>query len=134
MKYEEVKRIGRNSSCLCGSGKKYKHCCLKNSIDSMTTINDGQSVYKGIGKNNKGILKVMDAIHYITNKKCILCGNKPDFAAMFSPTAEFAKQIGKSQEKLITLFYSICKDCQKMPDCSQKIEDIFAKEYDEEKS
>ena len=21
--------IGRNESCICGSGKKYKHCCLK---------------------------------------------------------------------------------------------------------
>lgn len=21
--------IGRNDPCLCGSGKKYKHCCLK---------------------------------------------------------------------------------------------------------
>lgn len=24
----ESGRLGRNSSCLCGSGKKYKHCCL----------------------------------------------------------------------------------------------------------
>ena len=23
----EVKKIGRNEKCLCGSGKKYKHCC-----------------------------------------------------------------------------------------------------------
>jgi len=21
------KKIGRNDKCLCGSGKKYKHCC-----------------------------------------------------------------------------------------------------------
>ena len=25
---EKVKKIGRNSSCPCGSGKKYKKCCL----------------------------------------------------------------------------------------------------------
>jgi len=25
-----VKQIGRNDPCPCGSGKKYKHCCLKN--------------------------------------------------------------------------------------------------------
>ncbi|MBA7557648.1 hypothetical protein ES705_50412 [subsurface metagenome] len=24
-----VKKIGRNDPCPCGSGKKYKHCCLK---------------------------------------------------------------------------------------------------------
>ena len=23
------KRIGRNDACFCGSGKKYKHCCLR---------------------------------------------------------------------------------------------------------
>ncbi|PIP37967.1 MAG: hypothetical protein COX19_15240 [Desulfobacterales bacterium CG23_combo_of_CG06-09_8_20_14_all_51_8] len=22
------KKVGRNSLCPCGSGKKYKHCCL----------------------------------------------------------------------------------------------------------
>ena len=27
--FKEVasKKIGRNEKCLCGSGKKYKHCC-----------------------------------------------------------------------------------------------------------
>ena len=25
-----VKKIGRNEPCPCGSGKKYKKCCLKN--------------------------------------------------------------------------------------------------------
>ena len=23
----QSKKIGRNDKCLCGSGKKYKHCC-----------------------------------------------------------------------------------------------------------
>ncbi len=23
------KKVGRNEPCLCGSGKKYKHCCMK---------------------------------------------------------------------------------------------------------
>lgn len=26
-----VQKIGRNDPCLCGSGKKYKNCCVKNS-------------------------------------------------------------------------------------------------------
>jgi uncharacterized protein YecA (UPF0149 family) len=25
-------KIGRNESCPCGSGKKYKHCCLMSGI------------------------------------------------------------------------------------------------------
>jgi len=28
-----VKKIGRNDPCPCGSGKKYKKCCLKKSLD-----------------------------------------------------------------------------------------------------
>lgn len=27
---EDVQKVGRNDTCPCGSGKKYKHCCLKN--------------------------------------------------------------------------------------------------------
>ncbi len=26
--YEAYRKSGRNDKCLCGSGKKYKHCCL----------------------------------------------------------------------------------------------------------
>ena len=26
--YLKRKDVGRNSSCFCGSGRKYKHCCL----------------------------------------------------------------------------------------------------------
>ena len=28
-KIREHKKIGRNDQCPCGSGKKYKNCCLK---------------------------------------------------------------------------------------------------------
>ena len=32
-------RIGRNDPCPCGSGKKYKHCCLgKLSIENATSL------------------------------------------------------------------------------------------------
>ncbi|RLG12707.1 MAG: hypothetical protein DRN71_05790 [Candidatus Nanohalarchaeota archaeon] len=27
----KANKTGRNEPCLCGSGKKYKKCCLKNS-------------------------------------------------------------------------------------------------------
>jgi hypothetical protein len=29
-----LKKIGRNDPCPCGSGRKYKHCCLKRAHDS----------------------------------------------------------------------------------------------------
>ena len=28
------KKVGRNQPCPCGSGKKYKNCCMKNTQDS----------------------------------------------------------------------------------------------------
>ena len=28
--WKDVKNLGRNELCICGSGKKYKNCCLKN--------------------------------------------------------------------------------------------------------
>lgn len=30
---DDYKRLGRNKHCLCGSGRKYKHCCLKTGDD-----------------------------------------------------------------------------------------------------
>ncbi len=29
MKHEIHRRIHRNDSCACNSGKKFKHCCIK---------------------------------------------------------------------------------------------------------
>ena len=26
--FESIGRTGRNSPCVCGSGRKFKHCCL----------------------------------------------------------------------------------------------------------
>jgi len=39
------KRIkwGRNMPCLCGSGKKYKYCCM-NEMDSLTISDDNADI------------------------------------------------------------------------------------------
>jgi uncharacterized protein YecA (UPF0149 family) len=29
-----LKKVGRNDPCPCGSGRKYKHCCLNRAHDS----------------------------------------------------------------------------------------------------
>ncbi len=31
-------RVGRNDPCPCGSGKKYKRCCLKDGPDEMDQL------------------------------------------------------------------------------------------------
>ncbi|MDR1991884.1 MAG: SEC-C domain-containing protein [Nitrososphaerota archaeon] len=38
-----TKKIGRNDPCPCGSGKKYKKCCLNDNIDSDTSEKTNQS-------------------------------------------------------------------------------------------
>jgi hypothetical protein len=35
-----LSKIERNDLCYCGSGKKYKNCCLKQSRESTSTLSD----------------------------------------------------------------------------------------------
>lgn len=40
------KKIGKNDPCPCGSGKKYKHCCIGSkvaTINQTTSKNEGPS-------------------------------------------------------------------------------------------
>jgi len=46
---------GRNWLCLCGSGKKYKTCCMKD-IDSLT-LSDGNAVEKEIPSDIQEMIK-----------------------------------------------------------------------------
>ncbi len=44
-KADAVRKIGRNEPCPCGSGKKYKHCCLnkpKSPIDAIESLQERQ--------------------------------------------------------------------------------------------
>jgi hypothetical protein len=42
-------RYGRNAPCPCGSGKKYKHCCLRKAIETTAANTDRQTV-SGLGQ------------------------------------------------------------------------------------
>jgi len=35
-----MSKVGRNDPCLCGSGKKYKKCCLTNPLNEVSTAGD----------------------------------------------------------------------------------------------
>ena len=47
-------KIGRNAPCPCGSGKKYKHCCLKKSQEAEREIQAQISLY---GERLQAVLK-----------------------------------------------------------------------------
>jgi uncharacterized protein YecA (UPF0149 family) len=38
----ETMSINRNDTCFCGSGKKYKNCCMKNDVVSLDSIREGE--------------------------------------------------------------------------------------------
>lgn len=44
-----TKKIGRNDPCPCGSGKKYKHCCMRTDTDNSNTYSSGRSLLQSSG-------------------------------------------------------------------------------------
>jgi Mlc titration factor MtfA (ptsG expression regulator) len=42
-------RYGRNAPCPCGSGKKYKHCCLRKAVETRAATTDRKTV-SGLGQ------------------------------------------------------------------------------------
>lgn len=56
-------RWGRNWPCLCGSGKKYKKCCLSELED--ITISDGNEKVQPISEDIQKLI----AIHQISQTK-----------------------------------------------------------------
>jgi len=44
------KKLGRNESCWCGSGKKFKKCHLNREHEPMPTFEEGKKLYKSLFK------------------------------------------------------------------------------------
>ena len=44
-----TKKIGRNDPCPCGSGKKYKHCCMRADTRSANSCSSGRSLLQSSG-------------------------------------------------------------------------------------
>ena len=47
------KALGRNDPCTCGSGKKYKHCCLIEEIGIDTRVGGYMADYEAKAKTTK---------------------------------------------------------------------------------
>jgi len=65
-----VKKPGRNDPCLCGSGKKYKHCCglLQDSVPSAERAPSGEApvrelLQRGLGYHQAGHLPQAEAVY-----------------------------------------------------------------------
>ena len=44
-----TKKIGRNDPCPCGSGKKYKHCCMRNELSKDSSVSQGRTLLQSSG-------------------------------------------------------------------------------------
>lgn len=73
-----VKKIGRNDPCPCGSGKKYKKCCLRKSLDhkirtpkmTLKTMTDAAKLHlntlaSGVDSTKKIVVKSIDIMNNV---------------------------------------------------------------------
>ena len=73
-----AKRIGRNDPCPCGSGKKYKKCCLRKSLDhkigtpkmTLKTMTDAAKLHlntlaSGVDSTKKVVVKSIDVMNNV---------------------------------------------------------------------
>lgn len=59
-------KIGRNTPCLCGSGKKYKHCCLNKNLEPSLKINP--SYLESMSSDFDYIQPIAKKLSYIMQK------------------------------------------------------------------
>jgi hypothetical protein len=64
-----LQKIGRNDPCPCGSGKKYKHCCLQSSTLAINNTNrdifhDEDQLFDGleVQTTNEDYHKILEQI------------------------------------------------------------------------
>jgi hypothetical protein len=50
----EKTKLGRNDLCSCGSGKKYKHCCLTNTVSA-------DAFWSNVNSQNQELTKLLMA-------------------------------------------------------------------------
>lgn len=73
-------KIGRNDPCPCGSGKKYKKCCLrKNEFDNQTqnlaAPTELASNFEHIKSTSKGINRILQTYKFEDTVKAVFCLN-----------------------------------------------------------
>lgn len=115
-----MKKLGRNEPCPCGSGKKYKQCCLNKpatpggfvytDLDELSNkvpdlieqgkFDEAEDVCKSLMKQ---FPEQIDGIHRYA-EVCEAKGDKLKAAEYYRKTAEFAKQAGGFGKESIEFF------------------------------
>lgn len=87
-----MKKIGRNAPCPCGSGKKYKHCCLnkvviptnESALENHDFINETESSFEYINGAAEKISSVLSQYKIEDVTKAVYCINawRPNRSAL----------------------------------------------------
>ena len=85
-------KIGRNAPCPCGSGRKYKHCCLKKvvapttepALESHDHVNETESPFEYINDTAERISSVLSQYRIEDVTKAVYCINawRPNRSAL----------------------------------------------------
>ena len=66
-------KIGRNDPCPCGSGKKYKNCCLENYLESYNYSNDTEIEYEQYsGFRSKSFIRAIKEVVIEEESVCLV--------------------------------------------------------------
>ena len=66
-------KIGRNDPCPCGSGKKYKNCCLENYLESYNYSNDTEIEYEQYsGFRSKSFIRAIKEVVSEEESVCLV--------------------------------------------------------------
>lgn len=101
-------KISRNSPCPCGSGKKYKHCCLKKENIKLNTTKNNSSLNDLLAIIRIGLEK-LDAFSESTDKistKSIGIINNSTMECKFYPVSEHSIDIKKEIATIMAFVFS----------------------------
>lgn len=82
-----ARKLSRNSPCPCGSGKKYKHCCINKEMEWVET-DDGQ-----IGRRIELSDEARDAIEDLRQAQLRAYGREPDRLFEGAPPLEIIEHM-----------------------------------------
>jgi hypothetical protein len=56
---------------------------------------------------------------------CALCGGPPHWRGLWHPTPECSRALGAPAGKTRLVCYSLCRECQALPDAITRVEDLM---------
>ncbi len=106
------KKIGRNELCLCGSGKKYKNCCMQKEtkINNSNQTNISTKELLGLIRFGLENLNALENNSKKINTKGIGILNNSTIECKFYPYSQFSIDIKSEIARIMEFIYSFLND------------------------